>query len=80
MASAEVAALNEIDKTASFEVNATADLDDMEFNEMLGGQIPATDGFLMSSWFEEPNLDFMGRRLQSSPTTLSIDWATAGHV
>ena len=52
MASAEVAALNEIDKTASFDVNATADLDDMEFNEMLGGQIPATDGFLMSSWFE----------------------------
>ena len=62
----------------SFDVNATADLEDSEFNEMLGGQIPATDGFLMTAWFEDPTPDFIGRRLQS--TNPPIDWAAAGYV
>ena len=40
---AKVKALNSINSTTFFDVNATADLEDIEFNEMLGGQIPAFD-------------------------------------
>ena len=63
---------------AKFDINATADLEDIEFKEMLGGQIPATDQALMAAWFEKPATDAMSRMLQS--TTLPIDWARSGYV
>lgn len=62
---------------AKFDINATADLEDIEFKEIMGGQIPATDQALMAAWFKTAT-DAMSRMLQS--TTLPIDWAGSGYV